>query len=392
MFVVLARSEATARRRLVTPGFVSKSWRFPFPSIDMVIASWTPFRIACGITAALLLAGCAANTGATASAPTSTRPSSLQVVRTVEIGSSAGVAALAAGAGKIWIALPASAPYMPGVPGTGRVVSFDELTGARRDSWTVAGDPLGIAVDGGFLWIAGGSGDHSVLLADPDSVVQLDTTSGAVVHRYSVVAPQAVAASGDTALVVAGGIGALPTTLLKLTQGQITTLGTVPGQLASNPGFSGPALAVCSSGTYVATLSEDSRFRVYQVTSQSVVGTPKWIIPGTGTASLACTADAVFLAVGGPDPGGVVRLSISTSAVAKPFGSHWVSDLAIVGGNVCSVDQAYGDGPGHVSLFGATTGLAGDRVQLPDGDARLMVAETSRVWVVAGNQLVELQT
>jgi hypothetical protein len=265
------------------------------------------------------------------------------------------------------------------------------MDGARLAAWATVGDPVGLAVGGSSVWVVGGAGDNTVSLADPNTVVQLDVTTGLTRYKYPVEGAQAVATNGDSAWVVTSGIGSKSATLLRLNQGHTTLVATLSGQLASNPGFTGDALAICPSGIYVATITNSST-AVSQVSMQTAISQQLLSVSGSGGASLACNSQSLFLAVEDADHGGIYPLPASRSSAVTPFGPRSPSDLAVVATDLWVVDQTYGDGPGRVSLFNASSAYQLAQVKLPLGDARLLAADSSGTWVVAGSNLLELQS
>jgi hypothetical protein len=239
--------------------------------------------------------------------------------------------------------------------------------------------------------VATGPGDPSVGATDKNTVTQVDVSSGAVVDTYSVSAPRAIAVLGDGALVAAGGVGSVPTTVLHLHDGKTDTSATVPGLLASNPGFSGPALVVCGSSLYVATHTDGRGTDIY-ASPLSGGGSHKLVtVPASGVGSLACSDQTLLLAVKSPDHGGVFRVSVADSVVRKSFGPLGVSDLAVVGGRLWVVDQGFDRGAaGFIYVFELAGEIPISTLQLPPGDSRLMVGGPTGAWVIAGSRLLNV--
>lgn len=340
-----------------------------------------------------VLVGCTGAPTAPSSPPDQIGSTSVKVTRNLPLGQSIQIAGLTVGAGAVWIASPASAPYRPGTSPAGRLLRIDVKTGTPLPARPTAGDPVGIAVAGPDYWVAGGSGDRSIALADANMVVQSDIAGGRVSYRYPIASPRALAAGNDSAWVLSGGVGATPTTLLRLRGGQATRVASVAGQAASNPGFSGDAVAACLDSIYVATSDSVSRMTtISQVTTAS--GETKQIltVPGTGGASLACSqGDGVFVTIKDPAIRGVYR--VAPAADRQAFGPRSVSDLAVVSGRLWVIDQAYGEKVGHVSVFDTSTEVRLATMALPPGDARLITAdpETGAAWAIVGDRLLELR-
>ncbi len=336
----------------------------------------------------LFVVACAPSPNGTKSSP-SPRHNELRIIRTLSLGRSAQVTGLAISSGEIWVASPASAPYPAATAAVGTILRFDATSGTQLSSLTTAGDPVGLAGSGSFLWVAGGSGDQSVTLADADSVVQSDAATGRVVFRYSVGQPQAIAADGDTAWVVAGGIGAVPTTLLRLQQGRMTRIIALPGQTASNPGFTGSVLARCTNWIYVATVEDSSKTVISRVSIETGVSAQVSSISSTGGTSIACNEREVFFMIRDPGPGGVYRAAPTVDP--SPFGSKSASDLAMGPAQLWVVDQNYGETASRVSLFDPATEVELAQMALPAGDARLIAGDANGTWVVVGDRLIELR-
>ncbi|TAN31942.1 hypothetical protein EPN29_12125 [bacterium] len=337
----------------------------------------------------VFLVACTSSPTATTSSPSPGLNGVVHVVRMLPIAASTQVTGLAVGAGEVWVASPAAAPYLGGTPAVGSILRFDVTNGTHRSSFSTAGDPVGLAVSGSFLWVAGGSGDHTVSLADADTVVQSDAATGQVLFTYVVGQPQALAADKDTAWVVAGGIGAVPTTLLRLQGGRVTRITDLPGQTASNPGFTGNVLAVCTNGIYVATIEDSSRTVVSRVSIETGATTQVSSVLSAGGTSIACDERGVFFMINDPGRGGVYRAAPTVDV--NPFGSKSASDLAMVSAQLWVVDQVYGDGAGRVSLFDTATEVERAQTSLPAGDARLIAADANGAWVIAGDRLMELR-
>lgn len=293
--------------------------------------------------------------------------------------------ALAFGLGVVWIATPGAGAA------AGSLMRVRASDGARLSPWPIGGDPVGLAVGQRYVWVAAGPGDPNVPAASKDTVAQFDASNGALVHLYSVSSPRAIAARQDGALVAAGGVGSAPTTIFQLQDGNAESIAVVPGLLASNPGFSGPSLVVCGSGIYVATSTDGAVVNIY-VTQVGGTGSSKVAtIPASGIGTLACSDQTLYLAIKSPDQGGIFPMSLTDSVLGEPFGPRDVSDLAVVGGRLWLVDQGFERGAaGYVNVLDPAADVSLLTFQLPPGDSRLLAPQPDGVWLVAGNQLLDV--
>jgi hypothetical protein len=132
--------------------------------------------------------------------------------------------------------------------------------------------------------------------------------------------------------------------------------------------------------------------KVFQSSLGAGITVQKWIVSAAGVASIACAPDAVFLAVRSPDQGGLFRLTLSPTGVGRRFGPIGASDLAVASGRLWTIDHNFTAGAAsRLSLFDASTGQPLGSLQLPSGDAKLLVGGTSSVWAVVGDRLVEIR-
>jgi hypothetical protein len=309
----------------------------------------------------------------------------LHIAHAVDLRSPNGVESLAFGAGVVWIAVPGTGG------GAGALMRVNASDGTRYESWSIGGDPVGVAVGERYVWVAIGPGDPAVRTAVRNTVSQFDKSTGALIQQYPVSAPRAIAVFGDAALVGAGGVGNVPTTLLQLQNGKVRTMANVPGLLASNPGFSGPSLVVCGSSVYLATSVDMGGLTIF--VDQLAGGAPSKVasVSASGIGSLACSDRSLYLAVKSPGQGAVFPLSLEKSVVGQPFGPSDISDLATVSGRLWGIGQGFeGGAAGFVHVFDPANGSPLASIELPPGDCRLLAADSNGVWLVAGSQLLEV--
>lgn len=263
------------------------------------------------------------------------------------------------------------------------LVRFDATTGRRLSSWAVGGDPLGIAVSGGFVWVANGSGDHSAPLADTDTILQLDAASGAVLRRYSVTQPIAIVSKAGTAWVLAGGTGNVPVEVVRLEGGSESNLGELPVSLTLTTGVYSN-LAICGGSAVFATTGVAQTL----VFAFPLHGGPYHqvaTIPTSGVMTLACTADSAIFAVDNANDGGLFRVALSTGSVAGPFGEKFASGVIYVNGRFLASMKVFGKRTDTTYLVGVdpVTGQPA-AVQTPlaiGGTGALVGGDASGVWV-----------
>jgi hypothetical protein len=273
------------------------------------------------------------------------------------------------------------------LPRTGTLDRYDTTTGRRVSTRSVGGDPLGVAVSGGFVWVANGSGDGSARLVDSDTILQFDEATGSLIRTYAVTQPMAVISQSDTAWVLAGGTGNVPTRIVRLQNGHATTLGELPLSLTEATGVYSN-LTICGRSAVFATASaSQTRLVVFPLSGGPYreVAT----IPAGGLLTLACNASVAIVEIDSPGSG-LFRVALTGGYVTHLASEALPSSVALVNGLfIVSVQQTQpsGQASGYLEEVNPTTGeTLPTRTAMPVSNVgdRLVGGDASGVWVAVG--------
>ncbi len=295
--------------------------------------------------------------------------------------------ALAESRGGVWVTIAADPES---ASGKGEARRYDETTGRELGSWSIGGDPASLSVAPGTVWVANGPGDGRSLIADANTVVQLDSFTGAVERTYHVQNPRTLIATPSGAIVVADATQNGPVMVEELAAGSAATVATIPGTAASESRechYSRPD----APGTCLLVSTEAGGLVLY--VSESAGARPVGKIPATGNARLACGPASCYVAVDNANDGGVFRVAAPGSPIAGPWGGRFPNSICAMSDQVWTLTNQQGaTQPAFLQAFdGATGRLRTPAVSLPPGDAHLLTASASgALWVIVGQSLVKV--
>jgi hypothetical protein len=320
----------------------------------------------------------------------------LQVTARVDLGATEANA-MSVGAGAVWLATQSITPGA-----SGALVRIDASTSRQTARLTVGGDPVAVAADGAFVWVANGDGDGSHDVPAENTVEQFDATTGALVHRYRLLDPRGLVANATSALVISETPGQ-QTPISLLTAGTATPVVTLPGTLNAPVSSLSPevAVAACSDQVFVALTDlspSASSVTIYAMRPDGGGVRKVATIPNDYEASMTCDTASVFL-IGAAGDGDVTvaSVSIADGDLTNLWEGPYPVSLAFLAGRVWI---NYADDALNLSLLTSldpVTGLAAPtRSVLPpppsNGDPSLLVPGDSGLWIVAsqGNQLLHV--
>jgi hypothetical protein len=143
---------------------------------------------------------------------------------------------------------------------------------------------------------------------------------------------------------------------------------------------------------YAATRTNATSVRVAQIPTGGGTAAQISSLSTDGYASLACAENGVVIAVTSSDQGGLYRVGAPNATATRIGGPRSPSDLAIVSTALWVIDQPDVKSAAHVYVFSVRSSSAVGEVDLPIGDARLLAADSSGAWAIAGSTLIELQS
>ncbi len=306
--------------------------------------------------------------------------------------------AMSVGPGVVWVATHAVTHG-----GRGTLLRVDGSTARATASWAVGGDPVAVAADGDFVWVANRA-EGAGTVAEPNTVEQFDIATGALVHVYPVLDPRGLVANPTSALVIAANPGQQSAISL-LASGRAQAVATLPGTLNVPLSSLSPdvAVAVCSNVAFVAlttVLTASSNVAIYALPPNGGAVRRVATIPNDYEASMACDANSLFL-IGAAGDGdvSVARVASVDGAVTNLWEGPYPVAVASLTGRIWiaysddSVSQSF-----LTSLDPVTGRAAPSRSLLPasaaSGDPILLIPGDSGLWLVAslGNQLLHIAT
>jgi hypothetical protein len=250
------------------------------------------------------------------------------------------------------------------------------------------------------VWVVNGIGDGKTPEAEANTVLQIDASSGRIVHRYHINQPYEVAASGDTAWVAAAGRGGDVTRMVRLA-GKSGAIGHGTSLVGMTANIAAPDIVAGSTAVYVAAMisepNQPARDVVYRLDPNTLRVTARETLPTVGVAVLAYGQGALFATVHNVEAGGVYRLDGGTLALRQTVTTEPARALAMANGHLWALFNYGGiPTPAHLTAFHATGGRAATRVVLPAGNPVLIAADEKRVWVAPvgeagdGDELIEV--
>jgi hypothetical protein len=264
----------------------------------------------------------------------------------------------------LWLAFRGgvSGPFPPGRALPGRLLRISAATLRVTASWPIAGSPVGLAVTGRYVWVAGDIGDATPPAYDAGHVQQF-TLGGTLVHLYSVPEPVALAGAGDSAWLEYGGQGDRHAAVRRLHAGAQGR----PILLSAHDAPSGHVspLASCPGGVYA--MSQNDTFGVTlvdRIAGGRRAGSVR--ISDLGNSVLSCAPGGAFLVV---QDGATVHL--------------WQIAYTVPGGRVAAVARL----PGYVGGLGSSAGqpwLGRDTAGLPGTNP---AAPGTRIWQLSAGTL-----
>jgi len=337
---------------------------------------------------------------ATASAtPTTPSPSAplgpaiaLHIAQQLSLGSRSANA-IAVSPGIVWVAVQG-----PVYGDTGRLLRIDASTARQTASWTVGGDPDAVSAAGGYVWVANGFGDGSLVLPDENTVMQFNATTGRLVHIYPITSPTAVVANGNSALVVSLPTANGPSDVHLLTAGRSSLVATVPGTLQGPSISAESAVAVCSGQVYlgVSELSAAGAqsINIYVLRLNGGPVRTLATIQGAWWPVMTCDQSALFVFDGAGDPPLAVNL-VDGRVSTLPEGAG-ASAVAFESGSIWQLHNAYGPpgSGGYLTALDPSTGLVSStRLTIPgtvSSELFLLAPGAPGLWVVGGNETLLL--
>jgi hypothetical protein len=319
-----------------------------------------------------------------------------RVVRSVAVRAGREFLAMAVGAaGQLWLTKDGTPAQRPVVGHLVRVTTSGKISLDRR----IGGDPVALAASGPYVWVANGTGDGKTPEAEANTVLQIDASSGRIVHRYHINQPYEVAASGDTAWVAAAGQGDL-TRMVRL-DGKTGAVGRGTSLVGMTANIVAPDIVVGPTAVYVVALTAEpnqpARDVVYRLDPNTRRVTAREALPTVGVAVLAYGQGTLFATVHNVEAGGVYRLDGGTLALRQTVTTEPAQALAMANGHLWALFNYGGiPTPAYLTAFHATGGRAAEPVVLPAGNPDLIVADEKRVWVApvgedgGGDDLIEV--
>lgn len=284
----------------------------------------------------------------------------------------------------------AIAPAAPGGGSReGTAMAFDGPTLRLLHTWLVGSDPVAVSSDGRELWVADGIGDGTSVVRGANSVLEIDTSSGNVLHSYGVEDPlDVIAVSPGTAIALSEGSENGPVNGMRLTSGSATLLGTATGSNASTGG--GSTLARADESVY-ALLGQEEQDTLERLTAGGFTEIAH--LPG-GRGSLACGGDSCFVGIDNVNGGGVYRINLVNDLIdGGPWGGNYPRDIGLGQGLLWVLTGRVGSSSSASlqALSPATGREVATPVPLPGMEANVLTSELDTAWSVAAGQLVEVR-
>jgi hypothetical protein len=316
------------------------------------------------------------------------------------------VVSMAVTTGVVWLATQS-----PTGGASGKLFRIDATTARTTASWAIGGDPVAVAADGDFVWVANGSGsrelvpnDQGDIPPDENTVQQFNAASGVLVHTFALLDPRGIVANPASALVMSGN--AANQTVISLLAGGVrnivTTLrGSMEVPISSLSTES--ALAVCSDRVYLALSNRvvtGSSVTIYSLQPSGHPVDEVTTIPDDYEASMACDPTSVFLiGAAGDGETSVTSVSIAKGSVTHLWEGPYPVTVAFLSGRIWI---AYSDAVQNESVLTSldpATGVPGPtRSILPPspniGFPNLVIPGDTGLWIAAsfGNTLLHVTT
>jgi hypothetical protein len=322
----------------------------------------------------------------------------LAITDRLDVGSSA-TSAMAVSGAVVWIATLGRTKSQAGT-----LYRIDRATALKTATWAVGGDPVAIASDGDFVWVANGDGDGSASLVAANTVEQFNATTGAAVHTYAVSDPRGLVASPASALVISSNAGNR-TEISVLDGGVSTAISTLTGTLAVPISSLSPevAVAVCSDDVFIAlsdVVVSGSSVTIYEVPNGGGLVRTVSAIPHDYAAALTCDSTDLFLiGAAGDGDASISRVSIGDGTLKSLWEGPYPISVAFLTGRLWIT---YSDDAADQSLLTSldpVTGIPGStRSILPSppksGEPDLVVPDASGLWIAPslGNTLLHIAT
>jgi hypothetical protein len=301
----------------------------------------------------------------------------------------AGVTALAAGDGRIWVLGPGN----PATRWRGRLLTIDASTGSVVHTSVAGGHPVAAAWTGGTLWIANGSLGSSPVVSAANTVWQIPSGNRHHPHQtYHLEGPVGLTPYGSDAWVLAGGAsGAGLVRLSLLTDGRVARSISVEGTLAGVPGVGNTMVACGSRLALVVASTSGAKTSVQERTlaTGALLGT--FPLPVSGETALACSGCGQLSAgVSSVDGGGLFLLGHAGTWSRIPQSPPTFSALASTPTTIWAIAQS-----SPASRASTAVGYRGSRrvarVALPPGTPGPATSVGHDLWAVIGDHfLVEV--
>jgi hypothetical protein len=287
---------------------------------------------------------------------------------------------------------------------SGRLFRVDTMTARATASWAIGGNPVAVAADGDFVWVANGSGSRGESVSGENTVQQFNAATGTLVHSFALLDPRGLVANPASALVMSG-TAANQTAISLLAGGVRNVVTTLRGSLEVpiSSLSTESALAVCSGRVYLALSNRvvtGSSVTIYAVQPSGGQIEDVKTIPDDYEASMACDPTSVFLiGAAGDGEASVTRVSIADGSLTNLWEGPYPVTVAFLAGRVWI---AYSDDVLNESLLTSldpATGIPGPtRSILPPppniGFPNLVIPGENGLWIAAslGNVLLHVAT
>lgn len=311
----------------------------------------------------------------------------LEVADRLDLGAHP-VSAMAVTTGIVWLATEG-----PTAGTAGRLFRIDAASARATASWAIGGDPVAVAADGAFVWVANGAGDRGQAVHGENTVQQFNAAKGDLVHAYPLSDPRALVANPNSALVMSG-TATNETVISRLTGGVRTIITTLRGSLEVpiSSLSAESALAVCSDHVYLALSNRvvtGSSVTIYSLQPDGGGVHEVITIPDDYEASMACDPTSVFLiGAAGDGEASVTSVSLSDSILTNLWEGPYPVTVAYKSGRVWI---AYSDDVLNESVLTSldpVTGIPGPtRSILPPppniGYPNLVIPGDTGLWIAA---------
>jgi hypothetical protein len=238
-----------------------------------------------------------------------------------------------------------------GKPGT--LLRIDGTDGAVVHRTPVGSVPASIAVSPAGVWVANQADTSAV---DAHKVIEL-STSGERRHTYPVMNPSSLVADATGAW--AGSVSGDAASVLRLSAGKIVIRVQLPGHA-----FGGSVpLVRCDTTLYAATVAEPGTDTLVSAISTTGTVSTYGSVARTGMVHLICAPGGVILQIS--DSGiGLYRLPAGAHAALPPFSGTAVADTSqawLTAGTIAGNSDVRTVSPGDLT-FGPALTVPGDVV------------------------------